>query len=308
MISFRKFRDLLILNYRTIKSMRWIDTTLTNKSEVNIPPFFTFKSIYEKRAEILSDGGLPNGYNFVFGKLQGDYYKVNSEVLSLNHPLYLFKNIDVSQKMFIAYQDISIFRRIDKLINEPIYIGGNNPNAIPIDDFHDILKNFPNSYEIKRYREARISNILNEYFETMSDAQSRFEKYLNKKKSIKYFSRTANIDEFETHKFEYIRDELKQMLGSATESGFKEVHWQKIISEFVLLLFPRYIKSLEKVSIKDDYTDPKKPKIRELDFMLVDASGTIDVMELKQPFDNCILTSNPSYRDNYILRENFLGL
>jgi hypothetical protein len=37
--------------------------------------------------------------------------------------------------------------------------------------------------------------------------------------------------------------------------------------------------------------------------LLVDSTGNVDVVEIKRPFDNCIVTKN-TYRDNYIpLRE-----
>ncbi|WP_440524778.1 Shedu immune nuclease family protein, partial [Serratia sarumanii] len=40
-----------------------------------------------------------------------------------------------------------------------------------------------------------------------------------------------------------------------------------------------------------------------IDYLLIDSSGNIDIIEIKKPFDKCIVTEN-EYRDNYIpLRE-----
>lgn len=42
---------------------------------------------------------------------------------------------------------------------------------------------------------------------------------------------------------------------------------------------------------------------RQIDILLVDSSGNVDIVEIKQPFDKCIVTNN-QYRNNFIpLRE-----
>ena len=61
----------------------------------------------------------------------------------------------------------------------------------------------------------------------------------------------------------------------------------------------KYIKALQGVPVRDTYRNTT----RQIDLMLIDASGNIDIVEIKQPFDKCIIT-NSQYRDNYIpLRE-----
>ena len=66
--------------------------------------------------------------------------------------------------------------------------------------------------------------------------------------------------------------------------------------EFILLLYPRYIQALYKVPIpirKDDGTKGHK----QLDVLLLDADGHIDVIEIKRPCDKDIFSSG-NYRGN----------
>jgi len=47
-------------------------------------------------------------------------------------------------------------------------------------------------------------------------------------------------------------------------------------------------------------------KDRRIDFLLVDASGYVDAIEIKKPFAECIVTSN-RYRDNHVPMRELSG-
>ena len=84
------------------------------------------------------------------------------------------------------------------------------------------------------------------------------------------------------------------------ESDYDESNWQSEILQIIRLIFPKYIRAFEGVTIKD--TDFAKSKY--LDFMLVDANGNIDIAEIKQPFSHKNIVSMNQYRNNHIpLRE-----
>ena len=138
----------------------------------------------------------------------------------------------------------------------------------------------------------------------MSDPQKKLESYLQKKRTIASKSRIKFVKSYESQKFEYIRDELKQMLRDV--ESFTEKDWQKQIVGFLLLLFPKYIAVLENLHIKDFYSSPGKTKNKFIDLTLVDANGMIDIIEIKKPFSNCILSRN-KYRGNYTPRAELSG-
>ena len=227
---------------------------------------------------------------------RGIFTEFKREILGLKYDLLILKSMEINRGMFIAYRDISIFGKIDALIDEPIVIGGDSENAIPVEDFKELLRNFPTSTELTRYSHARITRVLKDYFGTMSDAQKKLDDYLNKRKSIKPPSGVEFVREYEPVKFEYIREELNDMLKNADE--YKEKDWQNLIVGFLLLIFPKYIAVLQKLRVKDSYSDPQKTKYREIDLTLVDANGSVDIVEIKRPFDKCLLSTG-RYRDNY---------
>lgn len=75
---------------------------------------------------------------------------------------------------------------------------------------------------------------------------------------------------------------------------------------FLLLLFPKYIKILQNVTIPDYYSSPSKITHRHIDVALLDANGNLDIIEIKKPFDDKILRKSP-YRGNSIPTSELSG-
>ena len=85
----------------------------------------------------------------------------------------------------------------------------------------------------------------------------------------------------------------------ADENSYSEAQWQNELLQIVLLLYPKYIYVFKEAPVRDTYNNTN----RNIDYLLVDSSGNTDIVEIKKPFDKCVVT-NRTYRDNYIpLRE-----
>lgn len=85
-----------------------------------------------------------------------------------------------------------------------------------------------------------------------------------------------------------------------------QVEYKKMVIGVILLLFPKYVAVLENVRIADFYTTPGKRKNRFIDLCVVDANGSIDVIEIKKPFDDFLL-SRGLYRDNSVPTKELSG-
>lgn len=305
MIKFIRGENQLLLEYQPSGNFDpgIVGYRLETDGEVTIRRTFTFErdDLVGPVAPDESDDGQRT---FVLGVVEGDYYRINRRVLDLKHDLLLWKQMPLSPKTFIANRDISIFGRINALVEESIVIGGDAEGAIPLAEFNELLANFPTTTELTHYANARISRVLKDYLGTMSDAQIKLDRLLNKKRSIPAASRIKFLEDYEPRKFEYVRDELQKMLKDA--ESYSERDWQKLIVGFLLLIFPKYIAVLENLQVKDFYSDPTKAKDRYIDLTLVDANGTIDIVEIKKPFANCLL-SRVKYRDNYTPRTELSG-
>lgn len=304
MIKILKRAEQLVLRYESgFPDARWIDVKLKEAGSATLRRTFRFEPadlVTESGQEDLSD----DVRTFVLGVVDGEYYKIDRNILGIKHDLLLSKQMRISHETFIANRDIAIFGRIDDLVKEPIVVGGDAVGAIPIEDFNELLANFPTSTELTHYANARIAGTLKDYLGTMSDAQMKLDTFLNKKRSIPAASRIKFIEDYEPRKFEYVRDELQKMLKDA--ETYSERDWQKLIVGFLLLIFPKYIAVLENLQVKDFYSDPAKVMDRFIDLTLVDANGTIDIVEIKKPFPNCLLSRN-KYRDNYTPRTELSG-
>lgn len=302
MIKFKKNESKLILIYESDSEIEWLFQKFMDNESHTIRNTFTFDEshLISKRED---ENSFKNIYNrdysveFLFGKLKGDFYELDSKVLGISNKVFLYKEIDIKTDLFIAVNNISIFSRIDKLLSEDIFIGGDFDYSMPEEEFRNLLRMFPNSYELKKYSEARLATVLRNYFDATVDGESKFNKYMNNRIS-KYGENLSNtLKTYELDKFQAIHKKLDEMLND--ENNYNERQWQKEILDIILLLFPKYIFVFEEVSIRDTYNDTN----RSIDYLLLDSTGNVDIVEIKKPFDNCIITKS-KYRDNFIpLRE-----
>lgn len=85
-----------------------------------------------------------------------------------------------------------------------------------------------------------------------------------------------------------------------SESVSEQV-WQEQIHGLLRLLYPKYIAGVREVVIKGVDRHDKRP-----DFLLVDANGYIDILEIKKPSAQ-LLTKQSSYRNNYVPVRDLAG-
>jgi len=302
-IQFILENDRLLLRYQPsdVRDPLYVSRELSTTGHATIRKTFRFESS-DLVGSAVADEADEGECTFVFGVAEKDYYRVNRRILDLKYDLLLWKQMPLSQKVFIAHRDISIFQRIDALVKESIVVGGPANGAIPLESFNELLTNFPTSTETDHYARARVTNVLKDYLGTMSDAQIKLNSFLNQKKTIRNRSKIDFIRDYEPKKFEYVRDEIVVMLRELEVDlkAYKEEDWQRQITEFLLLIFPRYVAVLQKVHIKDFYPKGGKAQTpRYIDLMLVDANGTVDIIEIKRPEPHQLLSRNPGSRGNY---------
>lgn len=292
--TIEKDEEFLYVEYSIEYNGDWIRDRIKDKS-IQIKNTFDVSS--EDDVESIDE----ETYRFKIGVLEGDYYKLIN-TLHVNNNIFYSKELNFSTKMFWSAHKVSIIRAIDKVSESNIYIGGEFEDAIPINDFMGLIKTFPNSTEIQKYKEARISALINEYVNLKKDYQEEYESYIANKIVSRNINTFEKIKEFDLLKYEYLYDELTQMLSNIGKDGMpKESFWEEKITEFILLLFPQYIKAIRQVNVKNISTNDIRP-----DFILIDVNGYVDVLEIKKPNGIEILRKN-CYRNNYIPSRELSG-
>ncbi|BES65582.1 hypothetical protein SANA_20210 [Gottschalkiaceae bacterium SANA] len=306
MIRISKGTDLLILDYYSDNQMAWVAHRLKEEDEVILRRCFhlTLKNIIledeDEDEDVYTQISELDSLEFIIGEMENDYYVIEPEILGISQRVKIHKNCRINTKCFIAYRDISIFRKISEVIASDIIIGPNK-DEIPGEVFNQLIKNFPNSTELTKYARLRIEHILEEFVDASSDYIAQYNDYMNRKVSARNHPFELDyLNKYELHKYEEILFYLKHMLSN--ESKYLEADWQKQIMKIVLLLYPKYLYAFDNVTIKDVDTGTTK----YLDFMLIDFNGHIDIIEIKRPSDYGVI-SVKQYRNNHIPLKQLSG-
>ena len=120
----------------------------------------------------------------------------------------------------------------------------------------------------------------------MEDSEVKLQKFFQKKKKrldtfiTKVSSIPKDVYEYEIEKYVFIKERFEEELK---KGNYDEGQWQTFVKHILLLIFPQYIEILESVQVPDKHSK-KKTTNREIDLVLVNANGCIDIMEIKQPF------------------------
>ena len=294
-IEFEKRNNLLILSYKPYTGeTKWILEKIQETRTCSIRRDVFIVSKEEYLSGQIDDEEPPSIVEFSIGtKKEGSYWLLSKDVFSIKNEIYIHDSLELKEDTFIVY-GFSIFLKLDGLLAGKAYIGGSHEDAMPVDDFDKLLKRFPNSYELSKYKEARISEEISSYFDLKKDYERDFSNYM-KKKAPSNFQFVEDIYSYEIPKYNMLLKKLKSMLASPDQ--FKEGMWQQEILKIVLLMLPKYVSVLEEVTLKD-YK-------KRIDLVLVDSTGHIDIVEIKKPTNEMLSTGQ--YRDNYLPRRGLSG-
>lgn len=303
MIEFEQSNGTLLLTYEPMNGAAWVphrledNQTLVIKGTFHLSERHLVKSTSASEQDDEWNSDELETVSFQVATLKGEYFVFDREILGIDCDLLIHKDVRLSDKSFTAEKRVSIFKIIAGLKPERIVIGGDMPDSIPEQTFAALLRNFPRDHELKRYVLARVGSVVRDFVDTKVDAEHLFRSYVNKRLTKKTQDIVGLFRHEEIRKYKFLHEKLSEMLKS--ESGYNEAAWQAEILQIILLLNPKYIKALREAPVRDTYRNVN----RQIDILLVDSSGNVDIVEIKQPFDKCIVTNN-QYRNNFIpLRE-----
>lgn len=243
---------------------------------------------------------------FSIGKYVEGYVEINKEVFGTSHTFFFDESIKFNQRMFVANRNISILGKIDQVIDDDIYIGGEKQKEkyyMPCEEFKKLIDIFPNSTELTKYVHKRIARIVKEFVPQCDKYEHIYEKYVRERESL-YTStgihdNTSYNKRIKLEQFKIALGELRELLNE--DEVFVESTWQQRVHNILQLLYPQYILCDREISFSGVDGNNKRP-----DFIMVDANGFIDVMEIKKPTVE-ILSRQPSYRNNYVPSREFSG-
>lgn len=313
MVDFAKSASAVMLIYRADQADNgWVWRKLRDDGEVTLSHVFIFERrdlVAEPEEDDAENDYDDFEYRFRFAIRRDGYLHIEGRILAIDNPVLIAEaGLHLERKVFVAERNISIFGKIAGLIptGQPIIIGGARPGAIPVPDFLELLRKFPNTGELNRYAASRMATVIGDYIAPLKDAREQYEAYLKRRRSTvpDRLLPQSELLQTEIEKYVYIRDTIAEWLKTGARRS--EGDWQRMIINFLLLIFPKYVAVLSNVKVVDAYSAPGSIKDRFIDLALVDAGGAIDVIEVKKPFDEGLLARTP-YRDNYIPAKELAG-
>ena len=298
-ISFEYSENKLILCYTPVMGLDDITKRLDTEDGISIKhTFWVTKDLLCEDVE--KDDDWEETLHFYIGAVGEAYTQLDSEVFSTDHSFYFGNEIKLKPEMFTAYRNISILRKIDEVIERDFYIGGDweNHNGISKETFDELLEKFPKTAELDKYARKRIASIIKDYFPECDKYEAIYEKFVESKNSS-YASSVSGISKFnvqiELEQFTVAYQELMDMLNRY--EAIDEKQWQEKIHNILQLLYPKYICCAREIKFYGGKKD-KQP-----DFLLVDANGFVDILEIKKA-DVRMLTQ---YRSNYVATREISG-
>ena len=272
----------------------------------------TIKKVFHfNQCDLVTEYCKNDSFVFLLGTVSSKhpgYWVIDKHVFGIERDVLINSDIGLSLSFFAVgfERRTSVMKKISSLLapeEEAIIIGGNHPNAIPLVDYEALLNNFPTTIQLEHYGEALIESYIANYLTTKRDYGALYEKSRDrqrqKKKEVSLTSK--QFDEIRLEGFEQAYKELKDLLEVADK--VPEDIWQEKIIHILPVVFPQYISIKSKVKIEDVLNKT----YRELDFLLIDARGNIDVLEIKKAFPKNNLLMQSLYRDNHIPARELSG-
>ena len=300
MFEICKGKKELLLRYAPYTGTHWIFDSFEDEYPITIKNTFTFTA-----QDLLTDASSDDAREevvFRLGTLVKDHFKIPKEILETKYDVYFDKSIKRFPVSFFVLGNISVLSKVLKLVDSDLYIENDEVHSktkahIPLAVFKQLIDSFPTATELKKYSENRVAVLLSEYFDGLDRYRESYEKYLTKRvKREPIGFRSINEKKLELLEASY--SELKKMLEQT--DAYSETHWQEKIKDILCVVFPQYICALRHVPVGKKRGVAKTP-----DFLLIDANGGVDVMEIKRP-DQTQIVRAQKIRNNYVPQKLFI--
>lgn len=292
----------LYLIYRPRDGASWVHDRFERGEILDIKGTFQLSrdDLAEGQATSDPDDFGDEEVTFVVATVEGNYFVFKPEIVDVKIPVLIARDGKPTWKWFSAEKKVSVLKLLADLKPTRIVIGGDAEDAISVSEYENLVAQFPTSYELKRYVQSRLSVVFRELTDAKVDAKALLQNYVANRVTAQPPDLIQPFREVELYKYEFLHNELTEML--ANTEGYPERQWQEKILDIVRLLNPKYIAAFKSASIKDTLTGGR----RQVDILLVDASGNIDVIEIKKPFKAKIVTET-LYRDNHVPHRELAG-
>lgn len=248
-----------------------------------------------------------------------EYYHIPGRILDIPQDVYLTTEVPINRNVFKLFAagyeyNTSIFGKISDVLDEDIrevFVGGERENGIPFETFDELIAYFPSTALLKHYGDLQISEAIGNYLDLKKDfarVYDDFEKHIIGKSHIvgKRITDTKVTPAIGSQSINHYRYESLSEAKDVIEEALEHSQEQKILS-ILPAIYPQYIAVLREATVLKKVSHQTKKSSRFIDHLLIDASGNVDLLEIKRPFSKEKLICRRKYRDNYIPSHELTG-
>lgn len=258
---------------KTMENYEWIINSFKEKPDCRLTLFHVF-NVHKDDVEIDSES-YPTIVTVRIGSFNNGIYKIDGKVLNSDHSLYIRPGNEIQDlRWFVTSNHVKVMKTILETIGSDVTIGDEDED-LSYSTLESVINKFPTRTEIRYYTQTRISTILKEDLQISKDYEIAYQRYIDKKRGMTVKG-LIDINEYDMAKFSYLEKQMVHMLNHPND--YDETTWQVKIKDILCVLFPQYILASREKELTEVFGHQKR-----VDFLLVNSSGYIDIMEIKRP-------------------------
>ncbi|MBQ7701870.1 MAG: DUF4263 domain-containing protein [Candidatus Methanomethylophilaceae archaeon] len=285
----------VFVDYAPRNGTGWIKELLERSSQITLCKIFNIT-----QSDIDAGNGFYEDFgeeriHFKIGDCENGLYVIRPPVLSDEYTLSIRPGSELD---FSYFKDCYLPDAMDvvfEILKRDITIGNKDGDLSP-ELLRSAMEKYPGITEYQHYKRLRAAEILGAELELPKDYRSAFDKYVEKRRKGKKMKDLPDIHALDLQKFTFLYKEMKDMLDNPER--YDEADWQERIMEIVKLLYPQYIYVTRESKITEMYG-----KGTRVDFVVINSSGYIDIIEIKDPKVDILATYNGHLvrdRNNYV--------
>lgn len=220
--------------------------------------------------------------HFKIGDCKDGLYSIKPPIISEKYSLIIRKGSELDSSYFKDDYMPDAMGIVFEVLKRDVIIGNDDGDLSP-DLLKTVIGKYPNRTEYQHYKRMTAAEILRAELELPKDYRSDFDKYVEKRRKGGKTKSLPDIRAFDLQKYVFLYNEMKDMLDNTAR--YDEGDWQERIKDIVKLLYPQYTFVTRESKLTEMYGSGKR-----VDFVAINSSGYIDIIEIKDPKINLLAT------------------
>lgn len=202
----------IIFCYEPLGGIDFIVKKFRNNEELLVK-----KVLHLSKKDLLSPIKNNNDFcEFIIGYKKDDFQLLKKEVFRTKNDIIFDNKLKINCELIGLNLKFNILAYLEKVlnVNQIKVLNISSDENISCKNYEDLVRRFPNNYELELYKSSRVQSILDDFVMFRCDYLNKYNKYINKKnylsEYITYYLK--NYSQNELLKYIGIKRELSELL------------------------------------------------------------------------------------------------